>query len=410
MSTVSPATDSLKSEVSKRLRAHRSRRQADNPDIAADSESRRPLNPRAASIAASVAARFAEAQSYGELFSETAGSSALASDSDSAPEQESASTLTISMTDEEDVVAAPAPANPRIAQPVLPPELQRAAFSSETRTNRPAPVAGELSILEATVEPTLPLPANLIEFPRELVATRRIRPRLAEGPLFENSDGELRILEAEPAEPLISEAADLTASTALAPPAEVAAAPAPPVIASTPAPKAPSTTFADWLNVQVGAPRIATAAAAAAPLPQSAPIELPLRVASISRRAMAALLDFAIVCAGFLLFIALFIGLSTHPVTPTALIAASAVVFPTLYFGFSWLCFRYGGATPGMRYARIALCTFTDENPSRRIMCWRVAAVAFSIAAAGLGILWTFLDEDHLGWHDRMTRTYQRSY
>ena len=31
----------------------------------------------------------------------------------------------------------------------------------------------------------LPLPANLIEFPRELVAARKARPRLAEGPLRE---------------------------------------------------------------------------------------------------------------------------------------------------------------------------------------------------------------------------------
>ena len=33
------------------------------------------------------------------------------------------------------------------------------------------------------VEPAQPIHANLIEFPREIVATRKVRPRLAEGPL-----------------------------------------------------------------------------------------------------------------------------------------------------------------------------------------------------------------------------------
>ena len=47
---------------------------------------------------------------------------------------------------------------------------------------------------------TLPLPANLIEFPRELVAARKARPRLAEGPLREElpPEPQLRIFEVEP--------------------------------------------------------------------------------------------------------------------------------------------------------------------------------------------------------------------
>ena len=47
---------------------------------------------------------------------------------------------------------------------------------------------------------TTPLPANLIEFPRELVATRKARPRLAEGPLREElpPEPQLRIFEVEP--------------------------------------------------------------------------------------------------------------------------------------------------------------------------------------------------------------------
>jgi len=40
----------------------------------------------------------------------------------------------------------------------------------------------------------------------------------------------------------------------------------------------------------------------------------------------------------------------------------------------------------------------------------RILASYFSVAAAGLGFLWMLLDVDHLGWHDRISRTYQRCY
>jgi len=63
-----------------------------------------------------------------------------------------------------------------------------------------------------------------------------------------------------------------------------------------------------------------------------------------------------------------------------------------------------------MRYAKIALCTFEDENPTREAMCRRVLYVLLSAAPLGLGFLWACFDPDRLGWHDRMSRIYQRSY
>ncbi|MBW8748048.1 MAG: RDD family protein, partial [Acidobacteria bacterium] len=66
--------------------------------------------------------------------------------------------------------------------------------------------------------------------------------------------------------------------------------------------------------------------------------------------------------------------------------------------------------TPGMRYARIGLCTFSDENPSRRQMRRRLLAMALSMAPLGLGYLWALFDEDRMGWHDRISRMYMRAY
>ena len=52
-----------------------------------------------------------------------------------------------------------------------------------------------------------------------------------------------------------------------------------------------------------------------------------------------------------------------------------------------------------MRCARIALCTFEDENPTRSSRRRRILAVLLSACPFGLGFLWAALDED------RLTRT-----
>jgi uncharacterized RDD family membrane protein YckC len=86
------------------------------------------------------------------------------------------------------------------------------------------------------------------------------------------------------------------------------------------------------------------------------------------------------------------------------------VIFGALGLFYVWLFMSYGGGTLGMRYARIAICTFDDDNPTRGMMRRRVAATLLAALPLGLGLLWALFDEDSLGWHDRMSRTYQRSY
>src|SRR5208283_5160790 len=60
-------------------------------------------------------------------------------------------------------------------------------------------------VFEEPAGPPMPLPANLIEFPRQLVAPRKARPRYAEGPLRAAAGpapgaGQLRIFEVDPAQ------------------------------------------------------------------------------------------------------------------------------------------------------------------------------------------------------------------
>lgn len=137
---------------------------------------------------------------------------------------------------------------------------------------------------------------------------------------------------------------------------------------------------------------------------------LPLHVAPLSDRLMAALVDVGLVLFAFLLFAGVFVACTAHPPSGKPAMIAAAATLVGFFALYQWLFFTYTESTPGMRFAKIALCTFNDENPARQTLQHRIGAFFLSALPLGLGFLWALLDDDRLGWHDRMTRTYQRSY
>jgi len=132
--------------------------------------------------------------------------------------------------------------------------------------------------------------------------------------------------------------------------------------------------------------------------------------ASIDRRVMAFAVDFAAVTAGFLGFLVVFVASTPHLPTGLTAAALAGVVYVALWVLYQMLFFSLSGATAGMLYAHIALCTFDDQNPTRSALQRRLAAWWVSLLPLGIGFLWCFVDEDSLCWHDRITRTYQREY
>jgi hypothetical protein len=229
-------------------------------------------------------------------------------------------------------------------------------------------------------EPATPLPTNLIEFPRQLVAARRARPRLAEGPLREEADAsperaQLRIFEVE------------ASSVSTAPPVE--------------------SVLPEWHNIRLGAH--ANSRETASPEAQIS-FALPLYVAPGSLRLMAMAVDACCISTSFLLAVGAASWAS--PVLPTGLPALLVAGVTLLVFALFYqiLFFSLSDATPGMRYARIGLCTFSDDNPCKAVMLRRIGAQLLSGMPVGLGFLWACLDEEGLGWHDRISRTYLRAY
>jgi uncharacterized RDD family membrane protein YckC len=301
--------------------------------------------------------------------------------------------------------------------------------SDETRALDEEIAFRRAPVFEESAGALTPLPANLIEFPRQLIAPRKARPRVAEGPLRDDSmpppgGSQLRIFEVDPAQ--ISSTPE-TADAAM--PQWISIwldAPGPPSDTSTDAatlPGAAQATRRTWES---------THSALSAGL-RTTPHPRP-QTATIARRFTAAAIDGCLILIGFVAFAVTFALISVHampsarthlqelPASATAFLASRAGVqssaalgaigaaIACLYLLYQLLFFSLSAATPGMRCARIALCTFADENPTRPAMRRRILAILLSACPLGLGFLWAAIDEDRLAWHDLISRMYQRSY
>lgn len=243
------------------------------------------------------------------------------------------------------------------------------------------------------IEPAQPLPARIIEFPRELVAPRKARPR-RERTSAHDHQSQLRIFEAEPEAAAVAEP-----ETEIAPPAKSEPSPAP----------------AEWNAIRLDEEPSVQASAFFKEVGLAEPsssllLDPPIYTANLEDRLMAGIVDICLVGAGFLTFVAVFAACTPHmPTGKLALVAAGAALL-AFFVVYQYLFLTYSSGTPGMRYAQIALCTFDDENPTPQSLRARIGYILLSALPLGLGFLWSLFDEDRLGWHDRITRTYQRSY
>lgn len=349
--TVTDIVPAWKNELSERLAATRTRRLLRNKEeqiaLPGLEDVRPKSDSRAALLAAKVAQRYANAPSYSEVLAVEARPRAQAA------------------------TAAPATVDEVLIAPQPSPEW--------TWTES---LAEEEDLLESEIfeeEPAIalvePLAVNVIDFPRELVAARRLRPRLAEGPLRETSREEkdqLKIFE------VAAESISQTVSVGKVP--------------------------ANWSPIRLDNDPMDS------PRRESPTTQIPIKTAPLEDRIMAGIFDLALIVAAFSVFVMVFVACTAHPPTGKPAMLASGVVLAGFCVLYQFLFFKYAEGTPGMRYAKIALCTFEDENPTRKAMCRRVWFLFLSVAPLGLGCAWAVFDPDRLSWHDRLSRIYQRSY
>lgn len=242
------------------------------------------------------------------------------------------------------------------------------------------------------VEAAQPIHANLLAFPRQLVATHRMRPRLSESQLSSPTEtqGQLSIFEVDPSSVSTQPAGAATDS-------------------NTPEAESlwsrPSWSEGEWSAIQVDAEpqqeaetRYETESSAATVLHQ-APMHLRMMAATVD-----AAFILGMVCALAVLVASKFENLPNLKSAEVCGVAA-VLVIGVLYQMFF---LSVAKMTPGMRYAQISLCTFDDETPSPEQLRGRMGALLLSLIPMGLGLVWAIFDEDHMSWHDRFSRTYLR--
>lgn len=355
-----------KQELNERLAATRSRRlriKGEQVALPGLEHMERKVESRASRLAAKVAQRYANAPSYGDVF---------------AAKTEAQAEATPALAARDIADSLPQPPAESWNDSLLDAELisGKPGLGAGVDTDHVAPALASAEEPEETA--VEPLAVNLIDFPRELVAARKVRPRLAEGPLRETSQqserDQLKIFEVAPE--------SISQTVRIGP------------------------TGAEWSPIRLDNNRVST-------LPgdgQSPTQENPLKAAPLEDRLMAGIFDLALVVAAFALFVLVFVACTAHPPTGKPALLAAGVVLGGFFLLYQYLFFKYAEGTPGMRYAKIALCTFEDENPTRDAMCRRVFFLLLSAAPLGLGFAWAWFDPDRLGWHDRLSRIYQRSY
>jgi uncharacterized RDD family membrane protein YckC len=352
-----------KKELNERLAATRSRRlhnREEQVPLPGLEHMESKVESRASRLAAKVAQRYANAPSYSEVLAAEARA-----------RLEMASAVSRSATDDAHFLPQSREVSSVLTDSWNPSLDTETVVSSHSEELGPSPEPEE-GLVSAAVEP---LAVNLIDFPRELVAPRRVRPRLAEGPLRETSQAQhdqLKIFEVAP------ESVSQTVKI--------------------------ETVAADWSPIRLDADP------ALRPNRLLHSQEVPLKTAPLEHRLMAGIFDLALVVAAFAIFVLVFVACTAHPPTGKAALLGAGLVLAGFCLLYQYLFLKFAEGTPGMRYAKIALCTFEDENPTRKAMCKRVLFLLLSAAPLGLGFAWALFDPDRLGWHDRLSRIYQRSY
>ena len=130
-------------------------------------------------------------------------------------------------------------------------------------------------------------------------------------------------------------------------------------------------------------------------------------VATAPHRSLAMLVDAGLVAAGVGVMLALFAYGVETPVLldrTTGLSALGLAVIATLLY--QSLLVIGNRDSVGLRFARLRLIDFDGYTPSRQQRLVRMAASWLSTAPGALGIVWALLDEEHLTWHDHISKVF----
>lgn len=414
-----------KEEVSRKLQARKTQKGRTATERPSPSEAH--ASRRAMEAAARVAARFAKAPSYSQVLAEEARAAVRAAEaaSQAAQQAQAAAASVLASLEanlegnfeadlDEDREAAPLavvgvadPAEPELfVAPSIRQEAATEAARYAVQWDRELPLnrmaLGQAETVQRNgwqegletgwqdegaqdgasveiVEGAQPIHANLIEFPRELVAARKVRPRLAEGPMA--VEAQLSIFEVDPG----------SISTE------------PDAAESTPEPVTPAWSGPEWSRIELDDMPAEEPAQAVEPRAATAST---IELAEPGRRILALLVDGSLIVGAFLAAAMTAATNAKGMPGPRVVEMATVVGLLGITAVYKTLFSVLASATPGMKYAGITLATFSGGRPTRAERCNRLMALLLSVLPVGLGVMWSIFDEEHLSWHDRLSRTY----
>ena len=133
----------------------------------------------------------------------------------------------------------------------------------------------------------------------------------------------------------------------------------------------------------------------------SVPLVAPVRLQMMSHA-----IDVALTLAAFVVF-ASSVRLLTGPLAVDPLLVASLLLaYGAIALGYGAVFLCLAGATPAMKWLGLRLVDFDGRPPFRRQLFWRFLGAFVSAGSFLLGFLWAAIDEEHLSWHDRISKTF----
>ncbi len=128
-------------------------------------------------------------------------------------------------------------------------------------------------------------------------------------------------------------------------------------------------------------------------------------VATRLHRAVAAGLDASMVVIAYGLFLLVYFlcGGGFALERTCILMLGGALPLLGMVYGLMW-CWA-GRESAGLQWTRLRLLTFEGFPPDRKQRLWRFAGSCLSLFTL-LGLAWSMLDEESLGWQDHISRTF----
>lgn len=124
-------------------------------------------------------------------------------------------------------------------------------------------------------------------------------------------------------------------------------------------------------------------------------------------RALATLADAAVVLVGIALLVLTFhICGGSLRLGDRLSHVALGVTAAALFAFYRILPVLWNRDSPGMVWTHLRLVNFDGLRPTRRQRLLRLAGVMLCYASAGFGFVWALTDQERLGWHDHISRTF----